>query len=53
VERARILKEYITRYPITRSYFDAQLESDVTEFEHEAQNRPVFKLHRGSDANEV
>lgn len=44
-ERAPILKEYITRYAITRPYFDALPESDLAEFEGEAQDRPVFKLH--------
>jgi deazaflavin-dependent oxidoreductase (nitroreductase family) len=51
--RAPILKEYITRYPITRPYFDTQPDSEVAEFEPEAQGRPVFKLHRDSNANEI
>ena len=43
-ERAFVLKQYITLFPITRPYFDAQPSDPVEKFIPEAQWRPVFQL---------
>lgn len=43
-ERAYVLKQYITLFPITRPYFDAQPSDSVEKFIPEAQWRPVFQL---------
>ena len=43
-ERASVLKQYITLFPITRSYFDTQPSDPVDKFLPEAQWRPVFLL---------
>lgn len=43
-EAAPVLKRYITRVPITRSFFDATPESDLRAFEAEAARHPVFRL---------
>ena len=52
-ESASILKKYVNLYGITRPYFDAKPESDITEFEREAQLHPVFKLVRGIDVGVI
>lgn len=44
--RAPILKQYITLFPITRPYFDAQPSDPVERFIPEAQWRPVFQLRK-------
>jgi deazaflavin-dependent oxidoreductase (nitroreductase family) len=43
-ERALVLKQYITMFPITRPYFDAKPTDPVEAFIPEAQWRPVFQL---------
>jgi hypothetical protein len=43
-EAAPVLKDYLERYPITRSYFDATVDSPDYEFVKDAGTRPVFKL---------
>lgn len=45
-ERARVLKQYITQFSITRPYFDAKPTDPVEAFIPEAKWRPVFKLHK-------
>jgi hypothetical protein len=45
-ERAPVLKQYITLFPITRPYFDARPSDPVEKFIPEAQWRPVFKINR-------
>lgn len=40
-----ILKEYVTRYPIARPYFDVKTGSSLNEFMKEASLHPVFELH--------
>ena len=45
-ERAPLLKQYITLFPITRPYFDAKYTDPAAAFIPEAQGRPVFKLHK-------
>ena len=42
--RAPVLKQYITLFPVTRPYFDAQPSDPVERFILEAQWRPVFQL---------
>lgn len=44
LEAAPVLKMYLQRFPITRPYFDAKPDSALSEFEQEAQSRPVFEL---------
>jgi len=44
IERAPVLKEYITTYAITRPYFDAKPQSPLDEFVNEASLHPVFEL---------
>lgn len=41
---APILKKYLKKYPITRSYFNARADSPTEEFIEEARNKPVFDL---------
>lgn len=43
-EAGPVLKQYLSQAPITRSYFDADPEAPVTEFEKEADRHPVFRL---------
>jgi deazaflavin-dependent oxidoreductase (nitroreductase family) len=43
-ERASVLKQYITLFPITRPYFDARPSDPVERFIPEAQWRPVFQM---------
>jgi hypothetical protein len=40
----RVLKRYVTRVPITRSYFDATPASPVEAFAAEARHHPVFRI---------
>jgi deazaflavin-dependent oxidoreductase (nitroreductase family) len=49
-EAAKVLKEYIQRYTITRPYFDPRPQSPVDDFLKEAGWRPVFRLERQSKA---
>jgi len=44
-EAAPILKIYIEQFPITEPYFDSNPNSSLSEFELDAQSRPVFELH--------
>ena len=44
--RAPVLKQYITLFPITRPYFDAQPSDPVERFIPEAQWLPVFQLRK-------
>lgn len=43
-EAAPILKEYLTKVPIVRPYFDVTLESSLQDFESEAPRHPVFRV---------
>ncbi len=43
-EAAPVLKKYLQAYPITRDYFDAEVDSPLEAFEEEARSRPVFEL---------
>jgi deazaflavin-dependent oxidoreductase (nitroreductase family) len=43
-EAAPILKKYLEEYPLTKPYFDAQLDSALDEFVEDARSRPVFEL---------
>jgi deazaflavin-dependent oxidoreductase (nitroreductase family) len=43
-EAAPVLKKYLEAYPITKPYFDAEVDSPLDEFEEEARSRPVFEL---------
>lgn len=43
-ESAPVLKEYVTRIPIVRPYFDATPESSLEKFAVEANRHPVFRL---------
>jgi len=43
-EAAPVLKLYVTRVPITRSYFDVKSESDLDAFRTEAPHHPVFAI---------
>ena len=43
-EAAPVLKLYVTRVPITRPYFDAKPESDLSAFRAEAPRHPVFAI---------
>ena len=44
IEGAPLLKEYITKYAITRPYFDVKPQSPLDEFGNEASLHPVFEL---------
>jgi deazaflavin-dependent oxidoreductase (nitroreductase family) len=44
VEAAPVLKRYVRQVPITRSFFDASPESDVSAFLSEAPRHPVFRV---------
>lgn len=48
-ERAFVLKQYITLFPITRPYFDARPSDPVERFISEAQWRPVFQMQNEQD----
>lgn len=43
-ESAPILKKYVNRVPITRSYFDAAPDAPIEEFVAEATRHPVFRV---------
>ncbi|HLO18671.1 MAG TPA: nitroreductase/quinone reductase family protein [Anaerolineales bacterium] len=43
-ESAPILKKYLVLEPITRLYFEAQVDSPVKAFQLEATRHPVFRL---------
>jgi hypothetical protein len=43
-EAAPVLKKYLKKYPITKPYFDARVDSALDEFVEEARLRPVFEL---------
>jgi deazaflavin-dependent oxidoreductase (nitroreductase family) len=43
-ESAPILKEYLTRIPIVRPFFDVTPQSPLSAFVDEAPRHPVFKL---------
>jgi deazaflavin-dependent oxidoreductase (nitroreductase family) len=43
-EAAPVLKMYVTRVPITRSYFDVRPDSDLAAFRAEAPRHPVFAI---------
>jgi len=44
IEGALVLKEYVTKYALTRPYFDAKPQSPLDEFVNEASLHPVFEL---------
>lgn len=53
-EAAPVLKKYLELYPITKAYFDAEVDSPLDEFVEEARWRPVFdliKVGAGTDEN--
>ena len=41
-----VLRQYLKNYPITKSYFTAQEDSELDEFEVDAKEKPVFELIR-------
>lgn len=43
-ESAPVLREYVRRVPITRSFFDVTPESPLEAFAAEAPRHPVFRL---------
>ena len=43
-ESAPVLREYVRRVPITRSFFDVTPESSLEAFAAEAPRHPVFRL---------
>lgn len=43
-EAAPVLKQYVTRVPITRPYFDVRFDSDLSAFRAEAPRHPVFAI---------
>lgn len=43
-EAAPVLKKYLEAYPLTKSYFDVEVDSPLDEFVEEARSRPVFEL---------
>ena len=43
-ESAPVLKKYAERVPITRPYFEAELEAPVEAFEAAAARHPVFRI---------
>jgi hypothetical protein len=43
-QAAPILKEYLKEFPLTKSYFDSDLDSPIEDFIEEANSRPVFEL---------
>jgi deazaflavin-dependent oxidoreductase (nitroreductase family) len=43
-EAAPILEKYLRRFPLTKSYFEADTESSIDRFVEEAGTRPVFEL---------
>jgi len=49
-EAARVLKFYVTRVPITRSYFDAAHDAPVEAFAADVRRHPVFRLAGPVDA---
>ena len=48
-DAAPILKKYVQENPITRPYFDANIDSPLSEFVEDARSRPVFELSRIKD----
>lgn len=43
-QAAPILKQYLQNEPITRPYFDVNLDSSLAQFAAEAPRHPVFRL---------
>ena len=43
-EAAPILKKYLGQWPVTRPYFEANLDSPLSAFVEDAHSRPVFEL---------
>jgi deazaflavin-dependent oxidoreductase (nitroreductase family) len=41
---APVLREYLRKTPVTRSFFDARKDSPLEEFAAEAPRHPVFRL---------
>jgi hypothetical protein len=50
-EAAAVLKKYLKAYPITKPYFDAQVDASLDEFVEEAKSRPVFELTQSIVSN--
>jgi deazaflavin-dependent oxidoreductase (nitroreductase family) len=48
---APILREYLRKTPVTRTYFDAKAESPFEEFAAEASRHPVFRVRIGTWAS--
>ena len=43
-EAAPILKQYLTKLPIVKDYFDVTADSSLQDFEAEAPKHPVFRV---------
>ena len=43
-EAAPVLKRYVTKVPVVRSFFDANKNAPVAAFEVEASRHPVFRV---------
>jgi deazaflavin-dependent oxidoreductase (nitroreductase family) len=48
---APILREYLRKTPVTKTYFDANAESPLEEFAAEASRHPVFRVRIGTSAS--
>jgi deazaflavin-dependent oxidoreductase (nitroreductase family) len=42
---APVLKNYLTRYPVVRPFFDVTPRSSLRDFVAEAPRHPVFRIH--------
>lgn len=49
---APVLREYVTRFPITRPYFDASPDDSFEDFAAEADRHPVFRVSAPPRATE-
>jgi hypothetical protein len=47
-EAAPVLKQYVTKIPITRPFFDVKPDSPIEAFVAEAHRHPVFRIHGAS-----
>jgi hypothetical protein len=43
-EAAPVLKNYLTRYPVVRPFFDVTPKSSLRDFVAEASRHPVFRI---------
>lgn len=51
-ESAPVLKKYLEKNPITKTYFDAREDSSLDEFVEDARSRPVFELIKYGEMGE-